>query len=353
MGIREERNMGVMNDFETLRDMYLTGKLWNIGDLVEANGVEGRIIRKGTNYVAFNDSTGKVHKAWLHDIVERNYAKEYANYHGTPEQIARRSSRNKARRIMGDNVVQGMDVGHKDNDPMNNDPNNLQNEDPSVNRREPRLREVKQDPDIKKSKGTEPAKYYAKDAKGKDMAVSTKKARDAHFTKGTKMDDDNPAAYKLAPGDKGKKTKPSTHTKKFKQMYGEKLGKNADVGDYIDDFRKSDSPQFKGKSDKKIKDMAIAAYLSKNESVLDSTLESLNEDGHTDVASMKNKVQIAMNALQKMQMELNKLGDENDLPTWWTNKVATAVARIDDMADYLDVKVDESLWANIQKKTKN
>ena len=391
MGIREEREMGEMNDFETLRDMYLTGKLWNIGDLVEANGVEGRIIRKGTNYIAFNDSDGKVHKAWLHDIVERNYAKEYANYHGTPEQIARRSSRNKARRIMGDNVVQGMDVGHKDNDPMNNDPNNLQNEDPSVNRREPRLREVKQDPDIKKSKGTEPAKYYAKDAKGKDMAVSTKKARDTHFTKGTKMDDNNPAAYKLAPGDKGKKTKPSTHTKKFKQMYGEstkaelfklynkamktmpgspaqkkleiqiaklrkllkideKLGKNADVGDYIDDFRKSDAPQFKGKSDKKIKDMAIAAYLSKNESTLDFTLETLSEDGHTDVASMKNKVQIAMNALQKMQMELNKLGDENDLPTWWTNKVATAVARIDDMADYLDVKVDESLWANIHKK---
>ena len=77
MGIREERDMGEMNDFETLRDMYLTGKLWNVGDLVEANGVEGRIIRKGTNYVAFNDSTGKVHKAWLHDIVERNYAKEY------------------------------------------------------------------------------------------------------------------------------------------------------------------------------------------------------------------------------------------------------------------------------------
>ena len=93
MGIREEREMGEMNDFETLRDMYLTGKLWNVGDLVEANGVEGRIIRKGTNYVAFNDNTGKVHKAWLQDIVERNYAKEYANYQGTPEQIARRSSR--------------------------------------------------------------------------------------------------------------------------------------------------------------------------------------------------------------------------------------------------------------------
>ena len=42
---------------------------------------------------------------------------------------------------MGDKVVKGMDVGHKDNNPMNNDPSNLKNEDPSDNRREPRLRE--------------------------------------------------------------------------------------------------------------------------------------------------------------------------------------------------------------------
>ena len=35
MGIREERDMGEMTDFESLRDMYLTGKIWNIGDLVE------------------------------------------------------------------------------------------------------------------------------------------------------------------------------------------------------------------------------------------------------------------------------------------------------------------------------
>ena len=60
----------------------------------------------------------------------------------------------------------------------------------------------------------------------------------------------------------------------LKAGYGEeleeKLGKNADAGDYIDDFKKSDAPQFKGKSDKKKKDMAIAAYLDakdKNEEV--------------------------------------------------------------------------------------
>ena len=46
-------------------------------------------------------------------------------------------------------------------------------------------------------------------------------------------------------------------------MMSEKLDKDSDAGDYIDDFRKSDAPQFKGKSDKKIRDMAIAAYLSR------------------------------------------------------------------------------------------
>jgi hypothetical protein len=293
MGIREEREMG--RDFDSLRDAYLTGKLWNVGDIVEANDVRGEVVRKGTNYLSFVAEDGKVHKAWLHDILveditkrdldqvekfadrlfakvgidveftrhfmdrvndarnkkpintaeltrlfkksyakygkkiaqlgpdaeavindmktdvnmpfvlnlkgqelelvaktvmrkkdfktsgpkmsfedivgvkpmsgptgqifalkseevelnERNYAKEYANYQGTPEQIARRSSRNKARRAMGDKVVKGKDVGHKDNDPLNNDPKNLRNEDPSKNRREPRLREANA-PDIKK-----------------------------------------------------------------------------------------------------------------------------------------------------------------------------------------------------------
>ena len=322
MGIREERDMGEMTDFETLRDMYLTGKLWNVGDIVEAHGHEGKVINRGTNYLTFVSEDGKVHKTWLHDIVEkeRDYKKEYEDYQGKPEQIARRSSRNKARRVMGDKAVKGKDVGHKDNNPMNNDPSNLKNEDPSENRREPRLREktmqskqfknlriatgksaqiakdsaersrkrktyrpedvneVRQDPDIKDSPGTEPAKYYAKDAGGKDMSKSTKKDRDAHFTKGAKMDDDNHAAYKPAPGDSGKKTKPSTHTKKFKQMYGEKLGKDATAGDYVKDFKKSDAPQFKGKSKEKKQDMAIAAFLDKKDELKSTKKEEVIDE---------------------------------------------------------------------------
>ena len=88
-------------------------------------------------------------------------------------------------------------------------------------KKRPKLRRTKQDPDIKDSPGTEPAKYYAKDAAGKKMAKSTKQARDRHFTKGAAKDDDDPSAYKPAPGDKGAKTKPSKHTLKYRKMFGE------------------------------------------------------------------------------------------------------------------------------------
>ena len=74
---------------------------------------------------------------------------------------------------------------------------------------------VRQDSDIKDKKGTQPAKYHS------GLSKSTKEKRDAHFKKGAKMDDDNPAAYKPAPGDDGAKTKESKYTKKYKEMYGE------------------------------------------------------------------------------------------------------------------------------------
>ena len=75
---------------------------------------------------------------------------------------------------------------------------------------------VKQDKDIKDREGTQPAKYY-----GSKIKKSTKTKRAAQFKKQTKMDDDDPRAYKPAPGDATGKTKPSKHTKKFKQMFGE------------------------------------------------------------------------------------------------------------------------------------
>lgn len=40
------------------------------------------------------------------------------------------------------------------------------------------------------------------------------------------------------------------------------LGKDADAGDYVKDFQKSDAPQFKGKSKDKRRKMAVAAFLA-------------------------------------------------------------------------------------------
>jgi len=76
-------------------------------------------------------------------------------------------------------------------------------------------RKTPEDPDIGDAPGSQPKKYYT------GMAKSTKKARAAQFKRQAKMSDDDPAAYKPAPGDTDAKTKPSKYTKKFKQMYGE------------------------------------------------------------------------------------------------------------------------------------
>jgi hypothetical protein len=44
----------------------------------------------------------------------------------------------------------------------------------------------------------------------------------------------------------------------------EKLRKNAPISKYVSDFEKSDAPQFKGKSSKERRNMAVAAYAEKN-----------------------------------------------------------------------------------------
>jgi len=78
-------------------------------------------------------------------LMERNYRKEYDNYHAQPEQREKNAARLRARRLM---VKKGkakkndkLDVHHKDNNPLNNDPKNLSVVTQKYNRTEPRLRE--------------------------------------------------------------------------------------------------------------------------------------------------------------------------------------------------------------------
>jgi hypothetical protein len=60
----------------------------------------------------------------------RNYRKEYDEYHGTPEQIQNRASRNAARagavKKHGKAKLKGKEVDHKDGNPKNNSKKNLQ-----------------------------------------------------------------------------------------------------------------------------------------------------------------------------------------------------------------------------------
>ncbi|SVA37058.1 uncharacterized protein METZ01_LOCUS89912, partial [marine metagenome] len=157
---------------------------------------------------------------------ERNYKKEYENYHGKKEQIARRSKRNEARRSLKNRKdIEGKDVHHKDNNPMNNDKSNLSIVSQHFNRREPRLREgVDGDAMIDLMQ-----KY-----------LNTKDKRE----KKTLLKQIN------------------RYQKKLGLKVTEELGKNATQDDYIKDFLNSDSPQFVGKSKDKIIKMAVAAFKS-------------------------------------------------------------------------------------------
>lgn len=160
----------VIFDRDELREAYLVGELFNVGDIVyDMNeNKEYEIIEQGPNFVYCIGEDGNVYTKWLSDLSEKKQKDD------------------------GDRT------------------------------------EVRQDKDIADKSGTQPAKYYA-GLKSK----STKSARDAHFKKGAKKSDDDPSAYEPAPGDATAKTKPSTHTKKFKQMFGEASHKTVPaIADY-------------------------------------------------------------------------------------------------------------------------
>ena len=60
-----------------------------------------------------------------------------------------------------------------------------------------------------------PKKYVA------GLSDKEKKSHDRHLAKQGKKSDGDKSAYKQSPADKVAKTKPSVHTKKYKQMFGE------------------------------------------------------------------------------------------------------------------------------------
>jgi hypothetical protein len=89
------------------------------------------------------DKGQEKHKLFLKFGEERDYKKEYENYHSDPKQIKRRAKRNEARRSLKNSkkLTADKDVHHKDNNPMNNDKSNLSIVSQNYNRKEPRMRD--------------------------------------------------------------------------------------------------------------------------------------------------------------------------------------------------------------------
>ena len=183
MGLKEQKEFKNHVQFEpvsAVREAFREG-MFKVGEevVLTRKGIVGKIQVLGTNYVIV-ESKGEKWRAWPDDIskVDPNYnpmvPEEYKYEFGTPEATK---------------FAKKMTPGQS---------------------------EARQDPDIGDRKGAQPANYF-KGIKSK----ATKAKRDAQFKKQAKMDDDDPAAYKPAPGDASAKTKPSKHTKKFKQMFGD------------------------------------------------------------------------------------------------------------------------------------
>ena len=63
--------------------------------------------------------------------------------------------------------------------------------------------------------------------------------------------------------------------------------------------------------------------------------ESVNEDGHTDVASAERKLKLIMKDAMDTLNALRSLSNEDSLPSWWTDKITLAKDYVAKSRDYI------------------
>ena len=203
----------ISNEKQKIRENYFDNKTLLMGDMVENtnNGNVGKIIKRGANYIQYEMEDGGIEKAWLHDVMPaEDIQTQLRNEDVNKKKLVLQKNSEQLDEIAPAVGAVVRAVGMAKAASAASSTNERKKKRPA------------QDPDVKDMKGTQPKKYYS------GVTKSTKDDRARHFAKGAKMDDDNPAAYKPAPGDKKGKTRPSVHTKKFKQMYGDSYEIGAD-----------------------------------------------------------------------------------------------------------------------------
>ena len=97
---------------------------------------------------------------------------------------------------------------------------------------------------------------------GGSKGLNTFKKKPAKVDEKAPKVDPNKYAAHMAKNKKPKKmSSTQTSLAGIRKKIGEKLEVADGMGAWIDDFKQSDAPQFKGKNAKERRDMAIAAYL--------------------------------------------------------------------------------------------
>lgn len=231
MGLKESYNYREHVEFSPVseeREAYVQGELFTEGDIVvvkESDEV-GQVIMLGSNYVLVEMADGKKLRKWINDVEK---IEEGAFSAAAKEKIEKEKERDELKhaRMMAKASVDD---------------------------------ERADDREKAKKPQTERKAYHS------GLAKSTEKKREAQFKKQAKMDDNNPAAYKPAPGDATAKTKTSKHTKKYHDMYGEGVKSFSSFSELVTEDVKAGLQKKADKSGisysilKKVYDRGVAAW---------------------------------------------------------------------------------------------
>lgn len=57
---------------DTLREKYFRGEIFNVGDIVESNGVQYTIAKRGSNHLLLKEESGELVSKWIHDVKSIN-----------------------------------------------------------------------------------------------------------------------------------------------------------------------------------------------------------------------------------------------------------------------------------------
>lgn len=248
MGLKEAKdfkNHIQLEPVSELREAYLRDNIFEEGEQVvmTKHGIVGNIKYLGTNYLIV-ESKGETWRCWLDDVskVNPNFEPTWDTHDlpnddfdgiireslneattpyewGTPEATKHAKKITPGEKQEANGLWANIHAKRARGEKMRKKGEKGAPTPDAIKSAQREKTENPQDPDIADRPGSQPKAYH------KGLSRAQKVARDRQFKRQAKMADNDPNAYKPAPGDKTAKTKLSKHTLNFKKKFGE--NKNA------------------------------------------------------------------------------------------------------------------------------